>query len=193
MGITPPPNCLSKWKKDKGHRMSSDKRQYWGKTNLPLPELDLIAIQNNSYKWFLENGIKEAFAEINPIEDFTGKNWSLEFLDYRFDEHKHTPQTAKEKGITYDIALRVNTKLTNKQTGQTITQEVFLGDIPQMTTTGTFIINGIERAVVNQIVRSPGVFFSGAIDRTSGRTLYSAELRPIRGSWLEFMVNKNDW
>lgn len=172
--------------------MSRDKRLYWGKTNLPLPELDLIAIQKNSYQWYLNTGIKEAFKEINPIEDFTGKNWSLEFLDYRFDEPKQTPLEAKKKGITFDIALRVNTKLTNKQTGQTITQEVFLGDVPQMTSIGTFIINGIERAVVNQIVRSPGVFFSGAIDRTSGRTLYSAELRPIRGSWLEFMVSKND-
>lgn len=169
-----------------------DDRKYWGKTQLPLPPLDLIAIQKDSYHWFLTEGIKEAFEEINPVEDFTGKNWALEFLDYHFDAPKITPTEAKTKGTTYDAALRVVTKLTNKQTGQSLEQEVFLGDIPHMTDTGTFIINGIERAVVNQIVRSPGVFYSGAIERTSGRTLYSAELRPIRGSWLEVMMSKND-
>jgi DNA-directed RNA polymerase subunit beta len=168
------------------------KRQYWGKINLPLPELDLIAIQRNSYQRFLEDGIREAFEEVNPIEDFTGKNWALEFLEYFFGEPKHTPTESKEKGVTYDVPLRVVTRLTNKQTGEVVTQEVFLGDIPKMTNTGTFIINGIERAVVNQIVRSPGVFFSGTIDRTSGRMLYQAELRPIRGSWLELMISKND-
>jgi DNA-directed RNA polymerase subunit beta len=172
--------------------MPSSKRQYWGKTNLPLPPLDLVAIQKESYDWFLKEGIREAFDEINPIEDFTGKNWSLEFLDYHFDEPKITPTEAKEKGVTYDAALRVVAKLTNKQTQKSVEQEVFLGDMPHMTSTGTFIINGIERAVVNQIVRSPGVFFSGAIDRTSGRTLYNAELRPIRGSWLEVMISKTD-
>jgi DNA-directed RNA polymerase subunit beta len=168
------------------------KRHYWGKTDLPLPELDLVAIQKNSYQWFLDEGIKEAFEEVNPIEDFTGKNWALELLDYYFDEPKHTPTEAKNKGISYDMPLRVKARLTNKQTGKAVTQEVFLGDIPRMTNTGTFIINGIERAVVNQIVRSPGVFYSGMIDRTSGRMLYQAELRPIRGSWLEVMISKND-
>jgi DNA-directed RNA polymerase subunit beta len=168
------------------------KRQYWGKKGLPLPELDLVAIQRNSYELFLKDGIKDAFTEINPIQDFTGKNWSLEFLDYRFDGPKHTPSQAKAKGVTYDIPLRVKTRLLNKQTGKAISQEVFLGDVPKMTQTGTFIINGIERAVVNQIVRSPGVFYSGVIDRSSGRMLYQAELRPIRGSWLEIMISKND-
>lgn len=168
------------------------KRHYWGKTDLPLPELDLVAIQKNSYQWFLDEGIKEAFEEVNPIEDFTGKNWALELLDYYFDEPKHTPTEAKNKGISYDMPLRVKARLTNKQTGKAVTQEVFLADIPRMTNTGTFIINGIERAVVNQIVRSPGVFYSGMIDRTSGRMLYQAELRPIRGSWLEVMISKND-
>src|SRR5690606_17748074 len=105
---------------------------------------------------------------------------------------KNTPSIAKNKGITYDMPLRVKTRLTNKQTGRVVTQEVFLGDIPKMTSNGTFIINGIERAVVNQIVRSPGVFYSGLLDRASGRMLYQAELRPIRGSWLEFMISKND-
>jgi len=167
-------------------------RQYWGKTDLPLPKMDLLAVQKDSYQWFLEEGIKEAFEEINPIEDFTGKNWALEFLDYHFEASKYTPSQAKNKGVTFDIPLKVKARLTNKQTGQSLTQEVFLGDIPKMTSVGTFIINGIERAVVNQIVRSPGVFFSGVIDRSSGRMLYQAELRPIRGSWLEMMISKNN-
>ncbi|MFC1653637.1 DNA-directed RNA polymerase subunit beta [Patescibacteria group bacterium] len=172
--------------------MASNKRQYWGKTNLPLPELDLIAIQIDSYNTFLENRIKEAFVEINPIQDFTGKNWELKFGDYTFDPPKYTPAIAKQKGLSYEMALRVETTLTNKITGESTTQEVFMGDIPKMTTQGTFIINGIERAVVNQLVRSPGVFFSGSIERTTGRMLYQAELRPIRGSWLEIQVAKND-
>ncbi|OGV95960.1 DNA-directed RNA polymerase subunit beta [Microgenomates group bacterium RBG_16_45_19] len=172
--------------------MAKTTRVYLGKANLPLPKLDLVAVQQNSYTWFLTHGIREAFNEINPVEDFTGKNWSLEFLDYAFGNTKHTPSVARNKGVTYDVPLRVKTRLTNKQTGKSVTQEVFLGDIPRMTENGTFIINGIERAVVNQIVRSPGVFYSGVIDRSSGRLLYQAELRPIRGSWLEFMISKND-
>lgn len=172
--------------------MPQTNRQFWGKTNLPLPELNLIAVQRESYERFLTNGIQEAFEEINPVEDFTGKNWSLEFKGYHFGEAKYSPNQAKVKGVTYDVPLRVETVLINKQTNQTVSQEVFLGDIPKMTENGTFIINGIERAVVNQIVRSPGVFFSGEIEPTSGRMLYMAELRPIRGSWLEVMISKND-
>lgn len=172
--------------------MPNSTRQYWGKTNIPLPKLDLIAVQKNSYQWFLEEGIKTALAEINPIEDFTGKNWSLEFGDYSFLKPKLTPQEAKDKGLTYDTSLKVKASLTNKQTEQTITQEIFLGDIPKMTPTGTFIINGIERAVVNQLVRSPGVFFSGEIDENTGRMLYKAELRPMRGSWIEMIVARNN-
>ncbi len=172
--------------------MAQTNRNYWGKTNLPLPELDLIAIQKDSYQWFLREGIKQAFIEINPIKDFTGKNWSLQFGDYHFGEPKHTPSTAKEKGLTYDMPLRVVAKVKNLQTGEEVEQEVFMGDIPKMTTTGTFIINGIERAVVNQLVRSPGIFYSGVIDRTTGRMLYQAELRPMRGSWLEIAISKND-
>jgi DNA-directed RNA polymerase subunit beta len=172
--------------------MPQTKRQFWGKTNLPLPELNLIAVQLESYERFLAEGIREAFDEINPVEDFTGKNWALEFKGYHFGDPKYSPTQAKEKGVTYDVPLRVETVLTNKVTDQSVSQEVFLGDIPKMTQNGTFIINGIERAVVNQIVRSPGVFFSGEIEPSQNRMLYSAELRPIRGSWLEVMISKND-
>ncbi len=168
------------------------KRHYWGKTGIKLPELNLTAVQLDSYRWFLDEGIKEALEAISPIEDFTGKNWKLEFGAHSLGQPKHSPSFAKEKGLSYEIPLKSQVKLTNKQTGEVTQQEVFLGDIPQMTDTGTFIINGIERAVVNQLVRSPGVFYSGEIDPSTGRMLYRAELRPIRGSWLEFQVSRND-
>ncbi|OGY16342.1 MAG: DNA-directed RNA polymerase subunit beta [Candidatus Chisholmbacteria bacterium RIFCSPHIGHO2_01_FULL_49_18] len=167
-------------------------RQYWGIEERQLPQLDLLAVQRESYEWFTTEGIRDSLRVISPIEDFTGKNWKLEFGNHNFGEPKHTPEQAKAKGITYEMPLKVEAKLTNLQTGQTSEQEVFFGDIPKMTQTGTFIINGIERAVVSQLVRSPGVFFSGEVDPSTGRMLYKAELRPLRGSWLEFQVTRND-
>jgi len=167
-------------------------RQYWGIEERQLPQLDLLAVQRESYEWFTTEGIRDSLRVISPIEDFTGKNWKLEFGNHSFGEAKHTPEQAKAKGITYEMPLKVEAKLTNLQTGQTSEQEVFFGDIPKMTQTGTFIINGIERAVVSQLVRSPGVFFSGEVDPSTGRMLYKAELRPLRGSWLEFQVTRND-
>ncbi len=172
--------------------MPKSKRLYWGKTNINLPELDLIAVQKQSYQWFLDEGIKQTLEEVGSIEDFTGKNWRLEFGDYSFLPPKMTPNEAKEKGLTYDMPLKVKATLTNKQTSESTTQEIFLGDIPKMTPTGTFIINGIERAVVNQLVRSPGVFYSSEVDESTGKMLYKAELRPMRGSWLEIMVARNN-
>jgi len=171
---------------------SVSKRQYWGKHYQDLPQLDLTLIQRESYQWFLEHGIKELLQEVSPVTDFTGKNWELSFGDYYFGKPRLTPQTALEKGLTYDIPLKTTATLVNKQTGQQVTQEVFLGDIPAMTQNGTFIINGIERCVVNQLVRSPGIYFTGQIDNTTGRTLHNAEIRPMHGSWLEFIVTRND-
>lgn len=166
--------------------------QYWGRSRQMLPALDLLAVQRDSYNWFMSEGIQEALAAVSPIEDFTGKNWKLEFGKHSFGEPKLTPAKAKAKGLTYEMPLKVQARLTNLQTGETTEQEVFFGDIPKMTQTSTFIINGIERAVVNQLVRSPGVFFSGEMDPTTGRMLHKAELRPLRGSWLEFQVTRND-
>ncbi|MBI4036433.1 DNA-directed RNA polymerase subunit beta [Candidatus Daviesbacteria bacterium] len=167
-------------------------RKYWGKVLSLKPELNLTKLQRDSYSDFLTEGIREILAEISPVEDFTGKNWVLEFGDYSFGKPKYTAEKASEKGVTFDAPLKVQTMLTNKQTGQKWQQEVFLGDIPQMTDKGTFIINGVERAIVNQIVRSPGVFFSAIDDPITGRRLYQAELRPYRGSWLEFSVSRSD-
>jgi len=172
--------------------MNKDPRVFLGKNYSNLPPLDLTVVQRESWQWFLNEGIAQALAEISPIEDFTGKNWVLRFEEHSFGKPSRTPALARVKGLTHDAPLKVKTTLTNKQTGKEVKQEVFLGDVPQMTTEGTFIVNGIERAVVNQIVRSPGVFFTGKVDPVTGRMLYMAEIRPIRGAWLEFFVNRND-
>ena len=175
--------------------MQTTNRQYWGKKKDILPELNLTQLQLDSYQEFLDLGIKEALEEINGeggIEDFTGKNWSLTFGEYRFGAPKYTPQQAKTKAVSYDIPLYVQATLLNKRTGEENTQEVFLGDLPKMTNVGTFIINGIERAVVTQLVRSPGIFFSGDEDVITRKLLYKAELRPLRGSWLEMNVGKRN-
>lgn len=175
--------------------MSKTTRQNWGKQHQVIPEIDLIKMQHDSYQWFLDKGIADSLKEVNNIkgiEDFTGKNWSLKFGQYRFGEPKYTATQAKLKNVNYDMPLYVEATLLNKKTEEEITQEVFLGDVPKMTPVGTFIINGIERAIITQLVRSPGVFFSGSEDPTIGKVLYKAELRPLRGSWLEVMVGKRD-
>lgn len=165
-------------------------RHHWGKQYTSLPELDLLAVQKASYQKFLNIAIGEILDEVSPIDDFTGKNWSLSFKDYRLGEPTNTPANALSKGTTFDAPLYVNVQLTNLKTNATHESEVFLGDIPQMTRQGTFIVNGIERAVVSQIVRSPGVFFTATQDPATGKTLYSAEIRPTHGSWLEFSTTR---
>ncbi len=169
-----------------------NQRAYWGKEYLNLPPLDLVLVQRESYQWFLETGIRELLEEVTPVNDFTGKNWELAFGDYFFGKPRLTAELAQEKGLTFDMPLKVTATLTNKQTGHRVTQEVFLGDIPAMTANGTFIINGIERCVVNQLVRSPGIYFTGQMDPSTGRMLYTAEIRPLHGSWLEFAMTRND-
>lgn len=165
-------------------------RQNWGKDYKDLPKLDLLAIQKASYKLFQEKGISEILQEITPVDDFTGKNWSLAFHEHKIGKPTITPEMALYKGLTYNAPLTVGVTLTNKKTGETHKAEVFLGDIPQMTTRGTFVVNGIERAVVNQLVRSSGVFFTGTQDPITGKTLYSTEIRPVHGSWLEFATTR---
>lgn len=167
-------------------------RLFWGKEYTDLPTLDLTLVQRESYQWFLEQGIRDLITEVSPITDFTGKNWELSFGDYYFGRPRLTPEIALEKGLTFDMPLKVVATLVNKQSGHHVTQEVFLGDIPAMTQNGTFIINGIERCVVNQLVRSPGIYFTGTVDSTTGKTLHSAEIRPMHGSWLEFIMTRND-
>jgi len=167
-------------------------RRNFGRTEKNLPKLDLSLVQRESWDWFLEKGIGEEIAEISPIDDFTGKNWQLVLGKHFLGAPSIASGAAARKGLTYSSPLKITATLINKKTDKKKTQEVFLGDLPQMTSRGTFIINGIERAVINQLVRSPGAYFSGDLDVSSGRMLYKAEIRPLRGSWLEFEVGRND-
>ncbi len=167
-------------------------KRLWDSTSTNLPELDLTLVQRESYQWFLESAIRGLLDEVSPIADFTGKNWELSFGDYFFGRPRLTPGLALEKGLTFDMPLKVMATLVNKQSGHRVMQEVFLGDIPAMTANGTFIINGIERCVVNQLVRSPGIYYTGTVDTATGKTLYSAEIRPMHGSWLEFISTRSD-
>ncbi len=166
------------------------KRENWGKRFPVLPPLDLLTVQKESYDWFEKKGIGEVLQEISPIDDFTGKNWTLTLKDYRIGKHTNEPELCLIKGLTFDAPLYVKATLLNKKTGAEIDQEVFLGDVPRMTERGTFIVNGIERAIVNQLVRSPGVFFTSTQDMVTGQTLYTAEIRPVHGSWLEFTTTR---
>ncbi len=151
---------------------------------------NLIEIQQNSYNWFLKEGLREMFYDISPIQDFTG-NLILEFVDYNLGEPKYTVEDCKERDVTYAAPLRVKVRLINKETGEVKEQEVFMGDFPLMTEKGTFIINGAERVIVSQLVRSPGVYYAEQID-TSGKKLYNATIIPNRGAWLEFETDLND-
>ncbi len=157
-----------------------------------LPRVDLVSIQTESYNQFLTSGIPAYISEITPIEDFTGKNWLLTLGKHSSGIPKLTAPEALRKGLTYQMPLKIEAVLLNKQTGEKTVQEVFLGEIPVMTPQGTFVINGIERCVINQLVRSPGVYFLGDIDPVTGRTLYFAEVRPLRGSWLEFNISRGN-
>lgn len=150
--------------------------------NFELP--NLIEVQLNSYQWFIAQGLRELFDEISPIKDHTGKELELHFLDYHFDQPKYTEEQAREKDLSYEAALRVTLKLVDHSTKETQSQEVYLGDFPVMTERGTFIINGVERVVISQLVRSAGVYFTTTVMR--GKKLFGAKVIPNRGAWLEF-------
>jgi DNA-directed RNA polymerase subunit beta len=158
-------------------------RKFFTKSHETALLPNLIEVQLNSYKWFLEKGLKELLKEINPIKDFTGKNLELVFGDYFFDKSKYDEFTSRERNTTYEAPLYVSAKLVNKITGKTKTQDVYFGDFPLMTPRGTFIINGVERVVVCQLIKSPGSFFSAEAVR--GKNLYGAKIIPNRGAWLE--------
>jgi DNA-directed RNA polymerase subunit beta len=168
----------------------SDKRVSFGKLKEVLTIPNLIEVQRKSYRWFLDKGLKEALSDISPIKDFTG-NLVLEFLDYTIGDTKYSVQECKDRDVTYAAPLRVKVRLINKETGEIKEQEVFMGDFPLMTDKGTFIINGAERVVVSQLVRSPGVYF-GVQQDTSGKKIYTATIIPNRGAWLEFETDIND-
>jgi DNA-directed RNA polymerase subunit beta len=152
---------------------------------------DLIEVQKKSYKWFLEEGLREVFREISPIESFTG-NLALEFVDYRLENNpKYSVEECKDRDTTYAVPMKVKVRLTNRETGEIKESEVFMGDFPLMTEKGTFIINGAERVIVSQLVRSPGVYYEQQFDKF-GKKLISATVIPNRGAWLEYEEDSND-
>ncbi|HNZ86659.1 MAG TPA: DNA-directed RNA polymerase subunit beta [bacterium] len=158
-------------------------RKYFTQSMNAIPLLDLIEIQKESYLWFFKKGLKELFEEISPIRDFSGRDLELYFLDYRLEDPKFDEVYARERNTTYEAPLRVKTKLKNTRTGESKEQEIYLGDFPLMTDKGTFIINGVERVVVSQLVRSAGAFFTS--QNYLGRNYYGAKIIPNRGAWLE--------
>ena len=166
-------------------------RMSFSRINEVIGMPNLIEIQKNSYNWFLEEGLHEVFHDIAAIEDYTG-NLVLEFVDYRLDKTpKYTIKECKERDATYAAPLYVTARLFNKQTGEVKEQEIFMGDFPLMTDSGTFISNGAERAIVSQLVRSPGVFYGSSKDRT-GKDLFTATMNPNRGAWLEYETDSQD-
>ena len=166
-------------------------RMSFSRINEVIGMPNLIEIQKNSYNWFLQEGLHEVFHDIAAIEDYTG-NLVLEFIDYRLDKNpKYTIKECKERDATYAAPLYVTARLLNKQTGEVKEQEIFMGDFPLMTDSGTFISNGAERAIVSQLVRSPGVFYGSSKDRT-GKDLFTATMNPNRGAWLEYETDSQD-
>jgi len=166
------------------------KRKYFGRSYDAIPQTDLIEVQKTSYKWFLTTGIKELFREISPIGDFIGRDLELYFDEYYIDEPKIDEKTAMAKNINFEAPLRVKVRLVNKRVNKVNEQEIYLGDIPLMTDRGTFVINGIERVVVSQLIRSAGAFFTSEFTR--GRKYYGAKVIPNRGAWLEFETDLNN-
>ncbi|PTE74268.1 DNA-directed RNA polymerase subunit beta [Staphylococcus devriesei] len=166
------------------------KRRNYARISEVLELPNLIEIQTKSYDWFLKEGLLEMFRDISPIEDFTG-NLSLEFVDYRLGEPKYDLEESKNRDATYAAPLRVRVRLIIKETGEVKEQEVFMGDFPLMTNTGTFVINGAERVIVSQLVRSPSVYFNEKIDK-NGRENYDATIIPNRGAWLEYETDAKD-
>ncbi len=152
---------------------------------------NLIAIQTESFEWFKEEGLAQAFADVCPIENNT-KDMCVEFGRHEFGEPKYTVDECKEKDVSYQAPLFVEIRFINRETGEIKEQDVFMGDFPLMTPRGTFIINGTERVVVSQLVRSPGVYFAAERDKTSDKTIYNAKVIPSRGAWLEFETDKRD-
>jgi len=170
-------------------RTAPVKRVFFTDDDTALEVPNLLSHQKESWKDFVETGLSEIFSELNPIEDYTGQKLELRFKDYKFAEPKNPEMFAKENNLTFDAPLLVNAELTNKVTGEVKEQEIYLGDYPWMTNRATFIINGTERVVVSQLIRSAGVFFTA--DKSIGKSLYSAKLIPGRGAWLEFETASN--
>ncbi len=165
-------------------------RKYFTTTKNEIPLPDLIEIQKNSYDWFLKTGIKELFEEVSPMTDFTGRDLEVYLENYYLDEPRFDEVTCRERNITYEAPLRVTARLVNKRQQQSKSQEIYLGDVPVMTPRGTFVVNGIERVVVSQFIRSAGVFFTA--ENIRGRKYYGGKIIPNRGAWIEIETDQNN-
>ncbi len=175
----------------KPKQLGKNTRMSFAKINEVLEMPNLIEVQKNSYKWFLEEGLKEVFRDVAAISDYNG-NLELNFIDYRIDESpKYSVAECKERDVTYAAPLRVTARLNNKETGEIKDSEVYMGEFPLMTESGTFVINGAERVIVSQLVRSPGVYYSFEKDKT-GKDLFKSTVIPNRGAWLEYEMDSND-
>ena len=175
----------------KPEKFGKTTRMTFSKINEVMQIPNLIEVQKDSYKWFLDKGLKEVFRDVAEITDFSG-NLALSFVDYRMDDTpKYTVKECKERDTTYAAPLRVTARLLNKETGEIKENEVYMGDFPLMTESGTFVINGAERVIISQLVRSPSVYFDMTHDKT-GKELYSAQVIPNRGAWLEYETDQND-
>ena len=178
-------NTLNARRKMAKKHFNAAGRAFFSKEDAILKTPDLIAHQKESWKDFVDNGLSEIFEEINPIDDYTGQKLALRFKSYEFQAPKTTKEFAKENNLTFEAPLHVQVELTNKVTGEVKEQEIYLGDYPWMTNQGTFIINGTERVIVSQLIRSEGVYFN-AETGSDGKKYYGAKLIPVRGAWLEF-------
>ncbi len=175
----------------KPEKFGKNTRMTFSKINEVMHMPNLIEVQKNSYKWFLDEGLKEVFRDVADITDFSG-NLALSFIDYRMDDTpKYTVKECKERDATYAAPLRVTARLLNKETGEIKENEVYMGDFPIMTDSGTFVINGAERVIISQLVRSPSVYYGMTHDKT-GKELYTATVIPNRGAWLEYETDQND-
>ena len=175
----------------KPHKLGTNVRMSFSKIDETLDMPNLIEVQKKSYQWFLEEGLKEVLRDVSPIVDYSG-NIYIEFVDYTVDPNpKYPVEECKERDVNYAVPLRVTVRMYNKETGEVIDKNVFMGDFPLMTDNGTFVINGAERVIVSQIVRSPGMYYDSSIDKT-GKKLYTSTVIPYRGAWLEYETDAND-
>ena len=174
----------------KDQKLGQNIRKSFSKTRSTLEIPDLVEIQTKSFKWFIEEGLMEVLRDVSPITDFSG-NLSIEFVSYSIDtKPKYTVEECKERDVNYAAPLKVNVRLTNKQTGEVKQTDIYMGEIPIMTDNGTFVINGAERVIVSQLIRSPGMYYASEIDKTAKRT-YNTTVIPYRGAWLEYESDVN--
>ncbi len=175
----------------KEHKLGKNTRMSFSKIGQEYEMPNLIEVQKNSYRWFLEKGLMEVLHDVSPIIDYSG-NLHIEFVDFRIeDTPKYPVEECKDRDVNYAAPLRVTVRLYNKATGEVIEREIFMGDFPLMTENGTFVINGAERVIVSQIVRSPGMYYASEVDKT-GKKLYTSTVIPYRGAWLEYETDLND-